>query len=198
MSIAVVVGVITGIGNVDESCKSIFVGLVGALLLHVVEMLLVGSVEAVGRGIARGAETCLTATDIDEQVDVVAGGVAMLLLQLTHDRCGELQTVLVIAPERHEVCQMTGGLGEDLRIAGAGFLNSGIVVELCHTMTVGPVAGVAKPVVGLRGCQAATVLQTVGQNHQPLIVFRLTGSLDLLHGPVALLLIRLAAARGSE
>ena len=43
-----------------------------------------------------------------------------------------------------------------------GFLDSGIVVELCHTMTVGPVAGVAKPVVGLRGCQAATVLQTVG------------------------------------
>ena len=78
--IAVVVSVITGVSDVDESGKSIFVGLVGAMLLYVVEVLLISFIETVGGGIARGAEASLTTADIDEQVDVVAGGVAMLLL----------------------------------------------------------------------------------------------------------------------
>ena len=71
---------VTGVDDVNESGKSALVGLVRAVLLHVLEVLLVCLLEPVRSSLTRGAETCLAATDVDEQVHVVAGGVVILLL----------------------------------------------------------------------------------------------------------------------
>ena len=145
-------------------------------------MLLVCLVETVGCLVTSLAETGLTAADVDEQVDVVAGCITLQLLQSSGHGNGDLQCRLIVASDRNEVGQVTGRFCVDVRIVGTGGLDGCIEIELCHPPAVGPVAGIAAPVICLGRRQATVFLQTVCQQHQPLVVFCLVGSLYQLLG----------------
>ena len=93
---------------------------------------------------------------------------------------------------------MTGCLGEDLRVFSTGFLEGGVVIELGHATAVGPVTGIAPPVVGLGRRETASLLETICLCHQFLVVLRLVGGLHELFSPRTLLLAGRVAAGGKN
>ena len=143
-------------------------------------MFMIGTLKAVGRRVARLSETRLTTSDIDQQVHVVAGGVAFQLLQLGYRRNGSLQGSLVVATYRLQIRQSAGALRVGIHIGFlailAGSFERGFPVELRHTLLVQSVTGITQPVESLFSRQHFCFLQTVGQLHQPLIVFSFLGT----------------------
>ena len=143
---------------------------------------MVGTLEAIACRIACLSETCLATADIDQQVHVIAGSVALQLLLLEGSRNGSLQDALVVATHRQQICQTAGALGVGFHIGILAILlcslERGFPVELCHALLVQSVTGIAQPVEGLFSRQHFRLLQTVGQLHQPLIVICLLGTLQ--------------------
>ena len=157
----------TGIRDVDQSGDGILVGCIAAVLLDILQMLVVGTLETVVSRITRLSETSLTTADIDQQVHVVAGGVALQLLEFGRCGYGALQSSLVVATHGQEVGQSAGTLRKGIHIGILALLRSclqrSLPIELGHTLLVQSVTGIAQPVVSLLSRQLTRLLQTVCQ-----------------------------------
>ena len=157
----------TGVRDIDQSGDGILVGCIATVLLDVLQMFLVGTLETVVSRITSLSETCLATADIDQQVHVVAGGVALQLLDLGRCWYGDLQATLVVATNGQEVRQSAGTLRKGVHIGRLAFFRSSLQrslpIELGHTLLVQSVTGIAQPVVSLLSRQLTRLLQTVGQ-----------------------------------
>ena len=106
--IVIVPGVIESINDVDNTCKSIFIGIVGVFYLNVGGVLLVGTGEVVVDRVAIHAEAELTTADIDKGVDIVAGGVALKSLKSSdHGDC-HLHGAFIVTTRHEHIGQTTG------------------------------------------------------------------------------------------
>ena len=93
----IVLGGDTGIGNIDETCDGVFIRLVAVSALNVGKMLLLGNAEVLFGFLVCFVESHLATADIDQQVHVVAGGVALMRLQKFGSRNGSLQAIFILA-----------------------------------------------------------------------------------------------------
>ena len=167
-------------------------------LLDIGEVLFVGLVETIGGVVVCLSDTHLATADIDQEVHVGTGGVAFELLQTFNSGDGALKGILVLATYGEQIGQSGGRASVDihiLRIFGVGgSLQGGLPIEFGHTLLVHPVAGIASPVVGFGGREAAVALKTVGQRHQLGIVLIMLGCLQGLVGYLSLFFTTTAIA----
>ena len=154
-------------------------------LADIVLMLLVGTFEEVIGITLVVAGYCLTASDIDEQVHVVTGGVALQLFQPLGGRQGYFEGSFIVASHAEQVGQTTGSLCVGVEVffvcGVTGGFEGCLPVELRQTVLLHPVAGIAFPVVGFRLRQTSLPFQTVGKCQQPVEVSCLVGR--LYHAP---------------
>ena len=99
---------VEGEDDVDDTCKGIFIGGIGVLFLNVGLMGSIGSDKVVVDGITIHVETELTATDVDEHVDIVAGGVAFEGFEALGHGDGHLHRSFIVST-RHEHVGKTAG-----------------------------------------------------------------------------------------
>ena len=171
---------ITGRRNINQSGDGILISLIGTVLLNILQMLLIGTVKTIGCLVTYITDTRLAATDIDEQVHIVARRVTLQGFQLFSCRLCHLQRTFKIMTHHEQVGQTAGSLGIGVIVFfRCSRIQRGSPVEFCHTELSCPVTGISTPVVGLCRREFTPGLQTVGQSDKTMIVPRPIGCFHL-------------------